>query len=199
MKYTLLLFLLCSLFAQAQTITKDYTLGSDGTTYFEVTTVTQDDGSYVVTANPVGPAAELAKDQADKIEARMEPLRYSGFVVSFARKRLLEEIKNDSTILALTGTSPLQIIQNRYAPELLTPGWTIDQGAGFIPLVFTVNAQGMLRYSVNGAATRQAQMYGPILRLINYPSNGNNMELFLSENGSRYFSLPNRVVVVKKP
>lgn len=69
MKYTLFLFLLCSLFAQAQTVTKSYVLGTDSTTYFEVTTVTNEDESATTTKVRIGPAASLASDQADKIES----------------------------------------------------------------------------------------------------------------------------------
>lgn len=130
MKYTLFLFLLCSLFAQAQTVTKSYVLGTDGTTYFEVTTTTQEDESATTTKVRIGPAASLASDQADKIESQSRDLAGNAFAVSRTNLRLNEIGAVDADILALTTVSPLKIIQARYATELLKSGWTIDKGDG---------------------------------------------------------------------
>lgn len=71
----------------------------------------------------------------------------------------------DADILALTTVSPLKNIQSRYASSLTAPGWTIDKGAGagFEALVFTINAQNKLRFSINGAATKSATIYGTSL------------------------------------
>ena len=141
MKYTLSLFLLYSLFAQAQTVTKSYVLGTDGTTYFEVTTVTQNDESATTTKVRVGPAASLAADAAEKIEAKSRDLAETAFAVSRTNLRLNEIGAVDAEILALTTVSPLKTIQARYASSLTAPGWTINKGAGagFEALVFTIN------------------------------------------------------------
>lgn len=107
----------------------------------------------------------------------------------------------DAEILALTTVSPLKIIQARYATELLKSGWTIDKGDGngFIPLTFTINGSNNLRYSINGSATKSAEIYGDLLTLSGYPSAGSNTDFYLAENGKNYFSLPNRSSVIKKP
>ena len=201
MKYTLFLFLLCSLFAQAQTVTKSYVLGADGTTYFEVTTVTNEDESATTTKVRVGPAASLASDQADKIESQSRDLAGNAFAVSRTNLRLNEIGAVDADILALTTVSPLKAIQARYASSLTAPGWTIDKGAGagFEALVFTINAQNNLRYSIAGSATKAATIYGSVITLFGYPSTGSNTDFYLAENGKNYFSLPNRSEVIKKP
>jgi hypothetical protein len=203
MKNITLLFLLCSLSAHAQTTTKSFVLSTDGVNYLEVTRTTADDGlSYSEYATLVGPASALAADQADKIEARMSNIAASAYVVSLTSRRLNEEAKVDSVINALTTLSPLKVIQDRYQAALTASGWTIDQGAGagFVPLVFTVNGSGVLRYSVNGAATKQATIYGgSLIKLFNYPSSGTNTSFYLDESGKKYFSLPNRGSIIKKP
>lgn len=130
MKYTLFLFLLCGLFAQAQTVTKSYVLGTDGTTYFEVTTTTQEDESATTTKVRIGPAASLASDQADKIESKSRDLAGNAFAVSRTNLRLNEIGAVDAEILALTTVSPLKSIQARYASSFTAPGWTIDKGSG---------------------------------------------------------------------
>lgn len=200
MKQTLFLLLFSS-FLQAQTTTTDFQLGTDGVTYYQLVTVTQDDGSYVTTANIVGPASALAADQADKIEVKARELANAAFVVSKANLRLNEITTVDANITTLTTVSPLKTITARYASKLIASGWTIDQGlgAGFVSIVFTVNGQNNLRYSIAGAATKAATIYGDILSLSGYPATGTNTDFYLSESGRNYFSLPNRASVIRKP
>ena len=199
MKYTFF-FLLCSLSAQAQTITKSFVISPDNINYFEVVRETNDvTGTWSEHATLVGPASALANDQADKIEQRIQTLANAAFVVSYASKRIAEEKAVAATIFTLTGVDPLKVIQARYEARLLTPGWTIDPGTGYVPLVFTVNGSNNLRYSVNGAATKAADIYGNIIRLNNYPANGTDTEFFRSEDGGVYFSLANRIMKIKKP
>ena len=179
--------------------TRNFILGADLVTYFEVTRVTYEDNSYTETAQMVGPAAALTSDQADKIEGTMRTLASDSYRVSRTKSILTEANDVDADIFAITAVSPLKVIQDRYQTELLKPGWTIDDGTGFVPIVFTVNAQGALRYNVNGTGAKGAKMYGAVIRLNNYPAAPTDTDFFLSENGSRYFSLPNRNVIIKKP
>lgn len=197
----ILFFLFFAQILSAQTTTRTYVLGSDNVTYFEVVTVTQDDESATTTKTRVGPASALSADQADKIEARTRELANAAFAVSRANARITEINTVDGDIFTLTGVSPLKTIQARKAAELLSSGWTIDQGAGagFVPFVFTINGSNNLRYSINGAATKAATIYGDVLTLSGYPSTGTNTDFYLAENGKNYFSLPNRAVVIKKP
>lgn len=166
-----------------------------------MTTTTQEDESATTTKVRIGPAASLASDQADKIESQSRDLAGNAFAVSRTNLRLNEIGAVDADILALTTVSPLKIIQARYATELLKSGWTIDKGDGngFMPLVFTINGSNNLRYSINGAATKAATTYGSVLTLFGYPSTGSNTDFYLAENGKNYFSLPNRLSVIKKP
>lgn len=179
--------------------TRDFVLGADQITYFEVTRVTYEDNSYTETSALVGPAAALTSDQADKIEGNMRTLASDSYRVSRTRSILTEAKNVDADIFAITAVSPLKVIQDRYQAALLEPGWTIDDGAGFVPIVFNVTAQGVLRYNVNGTGPKNATIYGPVLRLKNYPASPTDTDFFLSENGSRYFSLPNRNFIIKKP
>lgn len=179
--------------------TRDFVLGADQITYFEVTRVTYEDNSYNETSALVGPAAALTNDQADKIEGIMRTLASDSYRVSRTRSILSEANDVGADIFTITAVSPLKVIQDRYQAALLEPGWTIDDGTGFVPIVFTVNGQGVLRYNVNGTGPKNAKMYGAVIRLNNYPASPTDTDFFLSKNGSRYFSLPNRNVIIKKP
>lgn len=200
MKQTLFLLLFSS-FLQAQTTTTDFQLGTDGVTYYQLITVTQDDGSYVTTANIVGPASALAADQADKIEAKARELANAAFVVSKANLRLNEITTVDANITTLTTVSPLKTITARYASRLMASGWNIDKGSGlgFESLVFTIDGSNNLRYSIAGAATKPATIFGDVITLGGYPVTGTNLDFYMSENGENYFSLPNRSVIIEKP
>lgn len=179
--------------------TKDFQLGSDGVTYFEVTTVTYDDESQDITKRPIGDAASLTADQADKIEGRARSLAADTVRASRARQ-ILNEINSDAAeVETITASDPLKVILNRHQSDLLQAGWTINEGAGFIPIVFSLNAQGNLRYNVNGTGNKTATTYGAIIRLNNYPAAPTDTEFFLNENGNRFYSLPNKNVVIKKP
>lgn len=120
--------------AEISSITREFVLKTDGITYWEVVTVTYDDESQDITKRPVGTAAQLAADQADKIVGRTR--------------------------------------------EIVT------------------QAQ---RIGVNGGANKTARVFGDAIRLNNYPSAPADTDFYLSENGGRYFSLPNRNVVIKTP
>ena len=200
MKY-ILFFILCALSAQSQTTTKRFVLAPDGVSFMEITRITEDDGRYSEVATIPGPAVALASDQADKVEAIMRDLAVSAYRVSFTKRTISEAAQADSVVTAVSGVSPLKAIQDRHQSELLKPGWTIDQGAGlgFQQLVFTVNASGNLRFSIAGAATKPATIYGAVIRLRNYPSSPTDTDFYLSENGNQYFSLPNRNVKIKRP
>lgn len=185
--------------ADVLSTTKDFILGTDGVTYFEVITVNYDDESQDITKRPVGDAASLTADQADKIQGRVASLAADTVRASRARQ-ILNEINADADdVNTITAQNPLSVILQRNTEDLLTDGWTIDEGAGFVPIVFSINAQGNLRYTVNGGQTKGATTYGAVIRLNNYPSAPTNTEFFLSENGRQYYSLPNRNVKIKKP
>ena len=200
MKNTLFIFLLCSLYAQAQTLTKSFVLSPDGVNYFEVVRETDDlTGAYSESAVVVGPLAQIASDQADKILQRIENLANQAFAASTTNGKIAQEKAVSASIFAPTGIDPLKVIQSQYAAWLTQPGWTIDPGTGYVPIVFTVNASNVLRCSINGATTKVVEMYGNIIRINGYPEVGGNTDFFRSEDGGVYFSLPNRIMKIKRP
>lgn len=175
-----------------------YVLGLDGVIQFKVTTITYDDGSQDVIKRPEGKADEIANSKATEIEITVNNLVENSQIISRVNARLKELNDIDTAMTTQIGKSPLQVIQDRYKLNLLKSGWTIDEGSGFVPLVFTINASNILKYSVNGAAIKNARCYGGIIRLLNYPSTGIDTDFFLSENEGLYFSLPNRNIKIKK-
>lgn len=186
--------------AQIETKTTTYTLGADNVTYFEVSVTTFDNGRKETIENPVGPADILTELVCGRIKNTANSLATDARGISRA-KGILNELSGDSAEIATItgGQSPLDKIQAEYQAELLASGWTIDEGSGFVPIVFSVSAQGQLRYNVNGTGNKNARIYGAVLRLNKYPASPTDTDFFLTENGKRYFSLPNKSVIIKKP
>lgn len=185
--------------AEITNITRDFVLGTDGVTYFEVVTTDYDNEEQTVRKKLIGPAAKLAEYYADNFEQIAGTMAANAKAVSRARKTT-KEIDNDAgQILAIAGVDPMKTIQDRYIDELTAPGWTIDEGAGFVPIVFSVNGQGNLRYTVNGGSTKGATIYGAVITLKNYPAAPTDVEFYLNDSGKRYYSLPNKNVQIKKP
>lgn len=178
--------------------TRQFILGTDGVTYFQVYTVDYDDETQTVDKTRIGPIGQLVSHFADKFEQNAQTLASNSQVAALNKKRI-NEINGDNTeIQTITGFEPLKEVQARYLAELTTPGWTIDDGTGGLPLVFSENNQGVLKYSINGAATKNAIMYGAAIRLINYTGT-TNVDFFAKPNGNRYFSLPDANIIIKKP
>ena len=186
--------------AEISSKTTTYTIGADNVTYFEVTVTTFDSGRKETVENPVGTENILTELVCGRIKNTASSLATDARGISRA-KYILNELSGDSAEIATItgGQSPLEKIQAEYQAELLAAGWTIDEGAGFVPVVFSVSAQGQLRYNVNGTGNKNARMYGAVLRLNNYPAAPTDTDFFLTENGKRYFSLPNKNVIIKKP
>lgn len=179
--------------------TRDFVLGTDLATYFEVYTVTYDNEEQDIRKTLIGPASVLVEAYADKFEQQAQSMAVNAQTVAITNKRL-NEIQSDNTEIAgLAGTAPLSVILSKYQAELLTPGWTINDGTGPLPIVFTINAQGNLRYNVNGTGAKGATTLGSMLRLNNYPAAPTDTDFYISPNGNKFFDLPNAKCVIRKP
>lgn len=179
--------------------TRTFVLGTDNITYFEIVTTTYEDDAQDITKRPVGPVGQLTNDQADKMLDKFNTLANDSYRVSRTRKIIADVTTDDAGLFAITGLSALKAIQDRYQSQLTANGWTIDDGTGPLPIVFTVTGQGVLKYNINGTGTKNAKIYGAVIRLNSYPAAQTDTDFFLSENGKQYFSLPNRTVKIKKP
>lgn len=185
--------------ADVLNVTRSLVLGADNINYFEIERTTFDDDTYEETSKLIGPAAALGLHYADKFEQRARTMADNAKSAVLNEKRLTELDNNETAIFNIAGVSPKDVIQDRYSAELLADGWTIDDGTGPVPLVFTINAQNNLRYSINGGATAAAEYLRSVIRLNNYPTTGQQAVFYANERYKRYGSLPGGNVVIKKP
>ena len=186
--------------ADVSTVTRSFVLGSDGVTYFEVIRTTYDDETYSEQSSIVGPADQLVNHYKDDFVNKTTTMANNAFPVAKVKSFLNELEADDADILAITGTSPKIALQDANNDFLFTDNtWEIDDGvAGFLPLVFSVNASNVLKYAIDGGATSNAHYWGGIIELNNFPESGTRTQFFVNRNGRRFLSLPNGNAVIKR-
>lgn len=196
----ILLSLLCSLSAFSQSgepVSDTSYIQKVGNTFFEVITLTYQDGAEMTSKTPIGDTAALVQATRDRITSKAATMAVDVRHVSTFRKSITTLVRESNAVLALTGIDPQKAVQDEYAAPFLISGWTIKRDGTTDPVEFTINANGNLRISVNAAATKAVQLFGNALRLKNYPSNGTDTDMYRLQNG--VFVNADRTVILRPP
>jgi hypothetical protein len=83
------------------------------------------------------------------------------------RRQLNELVRQAADVEAVVGISP---VEQLYLDSLVfQPGWQTNSGAGNQALTFNTNAQGQLRYAINGGTNRNAFYFGEVIQFRNFP------------------------------
>lgn len=172
-------------------------LVKQGIQFFEVKTSTYQDGSEFTTKTLIGDTSALVQATRDRITSKAATMAVDIRYVSTFKKQITTLVRESNAVLALTGIDPQKAVQDEFVAPFLIAGWTLKRDATTDPIEFTVNGQGNLRFSVNGAATKAGQLFGNTLRLKNYPSNGNDTDVYRLPNG--VFVNADRSIVLRPP
>lgn len=186
--------LLC---AQSEPVSDTSYLVKQGTDFFEVITLLYADGSEQTTKTLIGDTAALVSAAKNRMTSKAASMAVDVRYVSTFRKQLTGLVRESNAVLALTGIDPQKQVQDEHVAPFLLDGWTVKRDATTDPVVFTVNAQGNLRYSVGGAATKAGQLFGNAMRLKNYPSNGTDTDVYRLQNG--VWVNADRTVILRPP
>lgn len=199
MKNLLFAFLLLPVLlgAQSEPLSDTSYFVKQGHQFFEVITFTYPDGSEQTSKTLIGDTAALVSSAKARMTSKAASMAVDIRYVSTFRKQLTALVRESNAVLALTGIDPQKQVQDEHVAPFLLDGWTIKRDATTDPVVFTVNAQGNLRFSVNGAATKAGQLFGATLRLKNYPSNGNDTDVYRRPNG--VYVNADRTVILRPP
>lgn len=108
------------------------------------------DGAESRTKTLIGDTAALVTAMKDRLTSKSATMAVDVRYVSTYRKAFTGLIRESNDVLAMTGIDPQKQVQDEYAAPFLITGWTIKREGTTDPVEFTVNAQGNLRYSVNG-------------------------------------------------
>lgn len=186
-----ILFILCMVFARlsaAQTgeIVKDssYMVAFSGK-FIQARYVEYEDGSSVTTTQPALTADELLQKKKAEYEQHVSTMAKDVAYVSLFKRSLTEIKRQADAIKTMTGKSPLDTIQANLIEIYTVPGWTIvENGATARDIVFTVTAQGVMRYKIGSDAAKPVWFYGSAMRLKNHIGTGIDTDLFRLENGN---------------
>lgn len=172
-------------------------LVQQGANFYEIRTTFYPDGEEITMKDFIGDTARLVQGMKDRITSKAASLAIDVSYTSTAKKQLTGLIREANAVLTLTGIDPMQGVQDENSAPFLADGWTIRRDDVTSPVVFTVNAQGNLRYAVNGGATKAANLFGRVIRLRNYPSNGTDTDMFQMRGGN--FVNLDRSTVMRPP
>lgn len=154
-----------------------------GLRFYEVKTFVYQDGSELTSKTLIGDSLTLLQSATAKIQASSASWAVDIRHVSTFKRKITATIREADQGRTLTGTDPQREIQMQQQAAFLEPGWKIRRDGTASDIVFTVNAQGALRYSVAGGQTRGATTLGSAMRLNNYPSSGTDTDLYVLPSG----------------
>lgn len=191
------LFLPLSLFAQRETKTDTTWIENTGGQFFGVRRIVYQNNEEAYTKTLIGDTARLAQNQVDRIITQAQSMAQDARTVSNFRKQLAGLVRESNAVESASGVSPMDTVQKRYAGKFLVPGWTIRQNGAITNISFAVNNAGNFRYTIQGSATRGADLFGSVMILNGYPTQGNQIELYENSEGN-YMNI-DRSVVVRTP
>ena len=197
-----ILFAFCFLLAiaaKAQSVSDDtsYVINVAGVFYL-VTNTEYSDGSYMEKSTLLGDTVQFYQNTLNAFLQRADD--YAKIVVNtyeFSRN-ISSAIRENAGIASVMGKNPLDTLAQQARPHLLAPSatWTLVTPTGNAGVTFSAMANGVLRYSVDGATARSVTAFGRyIIRLSAYPAAGQFLDLYWDEGRNRYVSQDGKFVL----
>lgn len=189
--YFIALFYSTFTMAQNQVFDTAYVLPLNGKFYL-VNRIEYDDDSYYEKMTMIGDTAQFYLSALQKFESKANS--FANFVNGsyFYGKETTGAIRENAGIEAITGKSPIDTLGVRTF-EFLSDNkfkWVINN----IPIAFTITANKVLRYTVEGTAARTMYGFGKsVIRLTAYPTTGSFLDLYWDEGRKLYVSQDGKI------
>jgi hypothetical protein len=195
MKRILILLAFCSsiLNAQNQVFDTAYVISKNSKFYF-LNRIEYDDDSYYEKVTIIGDTAQFYISALQKFESTANS--FANFVNGsyFYGKETTGAIRENDGIIAITGKSPIDTL-GLQTFEFISDNkfrWVINN----IPITFSITANKVLRYTVEGAAARTMFGFGKnMIRLTSYPTTGSFLDLYWDEGRKLYVSQDGKSIV----
>jgi hypothetical protein len=169
---TLFLLLLPAL-ASAQVLDTTYFTTVNGQ-LFQTSRVVYEDGTYTE-SRILTDTARVVTITARKIEG--QAVRYAEYAEQYSTYRQMfnRAIALDAAIRAQLGRSPIALIQASAKLPLMDTlaTWVGRTASGDVAALFTETQAGALRVKFGNDDTRQVVILGDMMRIANYPTQGN--------------------------
>jgi hypothetical protein len=193
MKRILILLAFCSSILNAQSPIFDtaYVI-SKNSKFYLLNRIEYDDDSYYEKVTIIGDTAQFYLSALQKFESTAN--NYANFVNGsyFYGKETTGAIRENAGIIAITGKSPIDTLGVQTF-EFISDNkfrWVINN----TPITFAITANKVLRYTVEGAASRTMFGFGKnMIRLTSYPTTGNYLDLYWDEGRKLYVSQDGKI------
>lgn len=185
----------------ANLVSKTLTLELDTGVYYKQVQYDYDDDTRVITREPIGDSAKTLNYFGKIFKQRGIDLAIDARAVNDVAEEISDINADASYVAGILRTNPLLNTQNEHEAALTTPGWTIFDGNSTTSITFSINGGTRLtQYSVAGELQNKgARIYGGIIRLLDFPSNGTNTEFFVLKNNTQFYALPNKKIYNQSP
>ena len=189
--YFIALFYSTFTMAQNQVFDTAYVLPLNGKFYL-VNRIEYDDDSYYEKMSMIGDTAQFYISALQKFESTANS--FANFVNGsyFYGKETTGAIRENAAIEAITGKSPIDTLGVQTF-EFLSDDkfkWVINN----IPITFTITANKVLRYMVEGATIKTMFGFGKnMIRLTSYPTTGSFLDMYWDEGRKLYVSQDGKI------
>jgi hypothetical protein len=195
MKRILILLAFCSSILNAQSPIFDtaYVI-SKNSKFYLLNRIEYDDDSYYEKVTIIGDTAQFYLSALQKFESTANS--FANFVNGsyFYGKETTGAIRENTGIIAITGKSPIDTLGVQTF-EFISDNkfrWVINN----TPITFSITANKVLRYTVEGLAARTMFGFGKnMIRLTSYPTTGNFLDLYWDEGRKLYVSQDGKSIV----
>ena len=182
---------LMPLFAFSQSIgtvtvvTKDSTwqVAANGA-FYEVRLVEYSTGESSMNRRLIGDTASVFRGYLAEFEAAGNRMANVANEARTNDKEIREILQRRDSILAKFNRDITDTMTAKYGGPLLTSGWVVYEDTAALDVVFTVNAQGQLRYQITGYPVRNAFVISRTLRLQNYKATGRPLGIYAAPGGN---------------
>ena len=191
--YFIALFYSTFTMAQNQVFDTAYVLPLNGKFYL-VKRIEYNDDSYYEKMTMIGDTAQFYLSALQKFESTANS--FANFVNGsyFYGKETTAAIRENASIEAITGKSPIDTLGVRTYEFLSNDKfkWVINN----IPIAFTITANKVLRYTVEGTTARTMYGFGKsVIRLTAYPTTGSFLDLYWDEGRKLYVSQDGKIIL----
>ena len=180
-------------FSQGAVTTKDSTwqVATNGA-FYEVRLIEYSNGESNLNRRLIGDTASVFRGYLYEFEAAGNRMANVANEARTNEKEIRTIIQRRDSILAQFDRDITDTLTAKYAGPLLVSGWVVYEDTTALDVVFSVNAQGQLRYQIAGYPVRNAFIIARTMRLQNYKDTGRALGIY-SAPGGNWFSIDDRV------
>jgi hypothetical protein len=173
MKNILLLLLLPCIATAQRTVATDtsYVINVGGIFYRVDAQTFTDAGPGTQSVTLLGDTTAVLNNRADAMNTQAAQIASALNAAVQARLFTVQQAKLDTTTIAQIGRSPISTIMARAETEFLTGEWEIVVNGTATNVTFPrLSSNQRIRLLPQGSTARTLLIYGPLLRIINYPT-----------------------------